>query len=190
MDALNKAANTCIKSHHNICKIQENCVFWYSVRVELKQSFPSATLHVYYGKELCPYEFQKEITMLLQQVKDVFEHGKVELVETFKARWSSMYHVYITEFQEIDCLSIRESVAAGCIPIVANHAVFKERPAALVDFQDKESVWDQMVGLIQKLESEPSLKESLRNALQKRLQDEKLDIEWKGVAQEWSTFFS
>ncbi len=153
---------------------------------KIKQEFPTATLHVYYGKELCPPDFQRLISDVLAKSKDVFEHGKVELLETIKARWKSSYHVYITEFEEIDCLSIRESVVAGCIPIVTNHAVFVERPAAIVEWNQKETVWDQMLGIIKKLESEATVKESLVKALQKKLGDQKLDIEWKDVAQEWS----
>ncbi len=154
---------------------------------KIKAQFPSATLHLYYGKDLCPPEFQIQMNALLGSVKDVIDHGKVDLVETFKARWSSSYHVYITEFQEIDCLSIRESVAAGCIPIVANQAVFSERPVVHVDPQDKVSVWDQMLAILTKLESEPAFKESVINALQKKLHENVLDIEWTQVGAKWLT---
>jgi hypothetical protein len=153
----------------------------------IRKAFPTALLHIYYGKELCPPEFQKEIGEAIDSLTgQVIDHGKVDIVETFKARWSSSYHIYITEFQEIDCLSIRESVVAGCIPIVANHAVFLERPAALVELDLKESVWDQMLGILMKLESDTSMKNLLSKALQKKLQESKLDIDWKDVAQEWS----
>lgn len=150
----------------------------------IQSEFPSAVLHVYYGKDLCPPEFQQEIGELLNSLKgQVIDHGKVELIETFKARWTSSYHIYITDFEEIDCLSIRESVAAGCIPIVGNHAVFLERAAVLVETESK---WDQMLGILKKLESEPSMKEQLRNALQRKLEVDKLDIQWPAVAEEWS----
>ena len=40
----------------------------------------------------------------------------------------SMFHLYYTNCPaETDCISVRESLVAGCIPILSNEGVFKER---------------------------------------------------------------
>ena len=40
----------------------------------------------------------------------------------------SNFQLYITNTNsEIDCISIRESLVAGCIPLISNFGVFKER---------------------------------------------------------------
>jgi hypothetical protein len=49
-------------------------------------------------------------------------------------KYNSTFHIYITLTDaEIDCISIRESLVTGCIPIIYNHGVFEERDGIKYD---------------------------------------------------------
>jgi hypothetical protein len=153
----------------------------------IRELLPDATLHLYYGYDLCPPDVQRELKALLHSVEGhVVDHGKVDAIELAKARWASSYHVYVTEFPEIDCLSIRESVVAECIPIVLQHAVFSERPAVYVQHSQTLSPWDQVVGILRRLTSDTSAQEKLRKTLRDQLHDTHLECEWATVAGEWT----
>lgn len=152
----------------------------------IRELIPEATLHLYYGYDLCPPDVQRDLRTLLKSVEGhVVDHGRVDAIELAKARWASTYHVYVTEFPEIDCLSIRESVVAGCLPIVLKHAAFSERPAVFVEASQTDSVWDQVLGILRRLKGDTLAQESLRSSLRRSLQTTTLDWEWSTVADEW-----
>jgi hypothetical protein len=89
---------------------------------------PDAVLHVCYGLDSLQDEAQKiRIRGLLQQ-PGIVHHGRldVEKVALLKAKCSFQLY-YTPTAAEIDCISIRESLVVGCIPILARVNVFSER---------------------------------------------------------------
>jgi hypothetical protein len=158
----------------------------------IRQRFPDATLKVFYGMSLCAEEFQEEMTGLFEKMKleGVTDYGKCSMEEIVKEKWRSTYHVYVSEFPEIDCLSIRESVYCDCIPLCASHAVFNERPCVTIgqEFGSRmysTSIWDQMINILNVLESDKDKKEKVIVGLKQRLIEQKLDASWDTVAEQW-----
>jgi hypothetical protein len=92
----------------------------------IKAGWPDAELHIYYGK-FGPPDAEVRIRKLMNQ-PGVFDHGKVDISEIALEKNLSTYHYYISDApNEIDCIAIRESLVAGCIPILSDKIVFKER---------------------------------------------------------------
>ncbi|AGC01762.1 Glycosyltransferase_GTB_type super family protein [Acanthamoeba polyphaga moumouvirus] len=89
---------------------------------------PRSEFHVYYGMDLIEDpEFKKEMTLLLSQ-PGVMDHGKQPIDIINREKHMSTFHLYYTDnLGEIDCISIRESLVAGCIPIISDVNIFKYR---------------------------------------------------------------
>jgi glycosyltransferase involved in cell wall biosynthesis len=99
------------------------------------QAEPRAELHVYYGMDGIQDPQQKQRLMFLMGQPGVMDHGRRDSETIRREKWTSSFHLYLTMTDlEIDCISIRESVAAGCIPIISRHGVFAEREGAELDF--------------------------------------------------------
>lgn len=93
----------------------------------LRESIPDAELHIYYGMELHKPAFRGMMADLLDQ-PGVYEYGKRPVAEISAAKCAAAYHLYYTRTtSETDCVSIRESAFVGCIPILSEHHVFRER---------------------------------------------------------------
>ena len=57
-----------------------------------------------------------------------FRNIIIIIIIIINEKWKSTFHLYITKTEEeIDCISIRESIASGCIPLISDFGVFKER---------------------------------------------------------------
>jgi len=95
---------------------------------EIRKHIPQAELHIYYGRDLLQPDFEKHLNKLLDQ-PGVFEHGRISHQDLAKEFFQSTIHYYLTTSPsaEIDCISIKESLYAGCIPIMSTLAVFPER---------------------------------------------------------------
>lgn len=158
----------------------------------VRKAFPTATLQVFYGNSLCTSEFQAKMKHLFEQMKTegVTDHGRCDMDRIVAEKWKSSYHVYVSEFPEIDCLSLRESVYAGCIPLCASHAVFTERPCLRVgeglgSSVYTSSIWEQIVSVLQRLESDPTAKDRVLKYLQDELKTQKLQDSWSSTAKLW-----
>lgn len=94
-------------------------------------AWPDAELHVYYGQAGEPAALAR-INQLMRQ-PGVHDHGKVDLAVVAMEKFLSTFHVYLCTAPEIDCISVRESAMAGCIPILTNNYVFRERYGIKID---------------------------------------------------------
>jgi hypothetical protein len=103
------------------------------------QMIPDGEFHIYYGRLnfIADEELLNKFTRLKSQ-KGVFFHDRVSQGEIYREYMRSSYYLYImnNEFHEADCLSIREAYSLGCIPIINNIGVFKERDGVHVDGVD------------------------------------------------------
>ncbi len=97
----------------------------------IKQAIPEAELHIYYGfvnKEMQENmtEWREKMLKLMEQ-DGVFEHGMISQEELIKEKSTASIHYYAGTYPEIDCISIRESAAVGCIPVTTTCGVFAEK---------------------------------------------------------------
>jgi hypothetical protein len=95
---------------------------------------PNSELHIYYGMDyINDVNFKTEMTLLMGQ-PGVMDHGRMSSHKIIEEKYNSTFHIYITLTDaEIDCISIRESLVTGCIPIIYNHGVFEERDGIKYD---------------------------------------------------------
>lgn len=98
----------------------------------IHQACPQAELHIYYGWSLpeqlsSEQQAWKDKMLKLMQQPGVFEHGRVGQDELLKAKATAAIHYYGCTFQEIDCISVRESALVGCVPVTTNYAVLGEK---------------------------------------------------------------
>jgi hypothetical protein len=89
---------------------------------------PNAELHIYYGMDYLFDEEGKKVLTYLMGQPGVMDHGRKPLETIIEEKYASSFHLYLcTCDAEIDCISIRESLVTGCIPIMYDYGVFKER---------------------------------------------------------------
>jgi GR25 family glycosyltransferase involved in LPS biosynthesis len=103
--------------------------FWPSVR----QLWPDAELHVYYGMaQVRDVAVREGINRLLQS-EGVHDHGRQPVSVISEEKHRSSFHLYYTNsVTETDCISIKESAVAGCIPIISGVNVFAERSGVVM----------------------------------------------------------
>ena len=99
------------------------CVWPEIVKLE-----PRAELHLYYGMIHEKEDYQKYIRLLISSSKNVMDHGREPLELIVREKTLSTYQLYLNACEgEIDCINIREGLLCGCIPIISDTIVFKER---------------------------------------------------------------
>lgn len=105
----------------------------------IKKEIPQATLDIYYGWNLFDAvhknnperkKWKAEMLELMSQ-KGVKEHGRVGHEELLKEKAKSIIHYYATDFEEIDCISVRESALVGCVPVTTDYAALEGRAYCL-----------------------------------------------------------
>ncbi len=142
---------------------------------------PRAELHVYYGMDGIQDEnIKNQFRMLLSQ-PGVMDHGRQPVEIINREKHMSNFHLYMsTSEAEIDCISIRESLVAGCIPLITNFGVFQERDGLHFTFsteQDKKLVPVKILQLFK----EPNKIEEVRDLFKKS----QTIVSWAQVAAEW-----
>lgn len=155
----------------------------------IKEAVPEAELHIYYGMELLPIEFKNKLLPLLQQ-KGVFEHGRINQRELLERKRESAIHYYIGCALEIDCISVKESVMAGCLPVVSNVNVFagSERNYCLkIDgYPANQETHVKAAKIIIKLLQDEIFYQQVQEKVQKHLSE----IEnWETISNRWAEVF-
>jgi len=101
----------------------------------IKKEIPEAELHIYYGWNIFDaiYRNNPERMMWKKKIVDLMsqdgvqEHGRIGHEKLLEIKSKSSIHYYATNFEEIDCISIRESAAVGCVPVTSNYSALKEK---------------------------------------------------------------
>lgn len=161
----------------------------------IKQACPNAYLKIYYGWESFDLArgksaentiYKKVINELMEQ--DGVEHcGRVSREKLLKEKAKAAIHYYVGDFQEIDCISVRESACLGAIPVVSREAkVFQEKPYCITIPGDAKlrKTQEDAADLIISLLKDDNLYRDTCNTL-KVPKDET----WDATAKKWTVFF-
>ena len=144
---------------------------------------PRAEFHVYYGMNYVQDQnFKAKMQQLLSQ-PGVMDHARVGMDLVIREKWQSSFHLYITDTSgEIDCISIRESLVAGCIPLISKHGIFAERDGIHFDLaRGGQEHYLPIVRGIMNLLAKPELHKMFRD----KLYESPTLVDWKYVAEEW-----
>lgn len=125
----------------------------------IKKEIPEAHLHIYYGwqgKDSTKPEFPvwKEKMIELMNQPGVTEHGRIGVKALIQEKSTAAIHYYGCTFQEIDCISVRESASVGCVPVTTDRAALSEKsycikvPGNPYDSKTQEGVAYQIVELL------------------------------------------
>ena len=144
---------------------------------------PRATLHVYYGMERIQDVNYKEKMLRLLSQPGVTDHGRQPMDAIIKEKYLSTFQLYLSvDPQEIDCISIRESLVTGCIPIISNFGVFKERDGIHYD-------WDPSCdNLIKNVGDDICLKMKDKKLISEysiEMTKSKTIVDWSVISQKW-----
>jgi hypothetical protein len=144
---------------------------------------PLAELHVYYGMEhLYDIAFKTRLQLLMGQ-PGVMDHGRQPLETIRREKYTSSFHLYLNNsVAEIDCISIRESLVTGCIPVISRFGVFADRHGIQYDFDPNNDELCRSIALdlVGKMRNNLFM-ENARNQL---LQSNTI-ITWEEVAKQW-----
>jgi hypothetical protein len=149
-------------------------------------NYSTAELHVYYGMDyIFDEEFKKNMRILLNQ-PGVIEHGRQPMETIIKEKYLSTFHLYLNNsIGEIDCISIKESLITGCIPIISNFGVFAERDGIHLDWNPNDKqLCENAINTILLYMNNNELLEKTRNNLIKS----STIIDWLYVANQWLQF--
>lgn len=145
---------------------------------------PEAVFHVCYGMEhVKDPEYLKKMNALLKQ-PGVVHHGRLDVLAVASLKASCGFHLYYTPTSaEIDCISIRESLVVGCIPILSHVNVFGERPGFHIkDLGFESRGYVQLARVICEIFSKEDLEEIRTN-----LRKSPLVMDWEATTAEfWS----
>ena len=150
---------------------------------------PRAELHVYYGFDSMKKESKENQGILLEAFAtgNIMDHGRqpVDIIAREKHRAGFQLYPSMSP-AEIDCISIRESLVAGCIPILSKYGVFMERDGFFIDFdiRDPNTLIKPAIEIV-KLARDAQRCEELRNTLAKS----STIVSWVEIADEWKKYF-
>lgn len=100
----------------------------------IRQMEPRAELHVYYGMSKQMNPEMRAMIMDALQTEGVMNHGRQPVEVIARAKQQATFHMYPCFVNaEIDCITIRESLVAGCIPLLSKYGVFTERDGIHLD---------------------------------------------------------
>lgn len=144
---------------------------------------PRAELHIYYGMDLVTdQKFKDEMEKLLSQ-PGVMDHGRQPIEIINREKHMSTFHLYYTDsLAELDCISIRESLVARCIPIISNINLFKHRDGIQINWLPDTPDFNYQVAcaIIEQMHN-PKLCDEIRETLSKS----KTIISWEQCANIW-----
>lgn len=153
----------------------------------IKAAIPEATLDIYYGmNRLAKSPLGMRLKKLFQQA-GVKEHGRVSLEQIAKEKATSAIHMYVSNSEtEIDCISVRESLLCGSVPVLGNDYVFKERDGIHVSGSTKNPSTYKKAGsmVVRLLKNQEELERK-----RAELKQSSTLVSWEEVAKKWLQVF-
>ena len=148
---------------------------------------PRAELHVYYGIDSISDENYKKYLQLLLGLPGIMDHGRQPMDMIVREKHLSTFHLYLsTTDAEIDCISIRESIVAGCIPIISNFGVFKERPGIHFDFNNDKDIKMSAVKIIDLFKNPTKILDYKKQIIDNV--DLDMIADWDNISNKWKKF--
>jgi hypothetical protein len=151
---------------------------------KIRRAFPDASFHIFYGmNRLAKTPLGQRLVKLFEQ-PGIHEHGRIDLEEIARQKAKSGFHLYVSNSEtEIDCISVRESLLCGAIPVLGNDYVFSERDGIHVTGKTSdESTYKRAASIIiGSLKRESAYLEKIREKLKKS----KTIISWDDISKEW-----
>jgi hypothetical protein len=160
---------------------------------EIKKACPNAYLKIFYGwngfdsskQQTSDVLKYKEIILELMKQDGVEECGRISQEELLKEKAKANVHLYTGDFQEIDCISIRESVCMGAIPVVSKQVkVFEEKSyCILVDGDPRtremqEKAAQKVIELLNNTEMTEEIRKNMKIPYEET---------WENIASRWET---
>uniref|UniRef100_A0A6C0DAE8 Glycosyltransferase 2-like domain-containing protein n=1 Tax=viral metagenome TaxID=1070528 RepID=A0A6C0DAE8_9ZZZZ len=147
---------------------------WYII----KQLEPRAELHLYYGMEMFDDNIKNQLKMLTA-FSGVIDHGRQPIDMIVREKYMSSFQLYITNtIAEIDCISIRESLVTGCIPLISNFGVFSEREGIHFNLvENQEEMKNIALNIVKLLKDQKQL-----NILREVFKNSKTILDWANIA--------
>ncbi len=149
---------------------------------------PKAEFHIYYGMDyIYDDNFKNKLKLLISQ-PGVMDHGRQPMEMIIREKYLSTFQLYLSNSDaEIDCISIRESLVTGCIPIISKFGVFANRHGLQYD-------WDPSNKILCKAIAENIIKEmnnlQFIESARKQLKESGTIVSWKTVAESWVKYFN
>ena len=155
---------------------------------KIKKAIPDATFHIFYGmNRLARTPLGARLFKLFKQ-PGVEEHGRVDLEEIAKQKAISGFHLYVSNSPtEIDCISVRESLLCGSIPVLGTDYVFRERDGIhITGSTDNSTTYKKAASVVI-----GSIKRGSEYLEKKRIEFKKSDtiISWERVSELWAKLF-
>jgi len=163
---------------------------------QIKTLVPDAELHVYYGMSLFSNQDQilkNEIAFLVKNTPGVVDHGRVSSKDISVEKQTSTFWLYPSHSEtEIDCINLTESLIAGCIPIISEIAVLKERYGVHVKGDPlKRNFHDLFASTCVKMTKLDAAElQKIRNDLYEKTIENGLPLTWPDVALKWTKMIS
>jgi hypothetical protein len=143
---------------------------------------PRAELHVYYGMDNIKDKNKKNLFEQLLTQPGVMDHGRQSMNLIIREKYMSSFHLYITNTpDEIDCISIRESLVTGCIPLISNFGVFKSREGIHFELKDEIECYQNIGAKILEILEQNDKLDMYRDKIKKS----PLIISWDNIAKKW-----
>ena len=155
---------------------------------KIRAAIPDATFDIYYGmNRLATTPLGKRLLKLFKQ-PGVKEHGRVPLKQIAEEKAKSAIHLYISSSPtEIDCISVRESLLCGSVPVLGTDYVFNERDGVHVKGRttNPATYVNAAATVIRLLKDQDAL--SKKRA---ELRKSATIVSWETVANEWLSAFN
>jgi len=167
----------------------------------IKKACPDAYLNIYYGWNgfdarvsklndpinIAESNLYKDTVLKLMNQEGVKERGRISNSELIHEKTKANVHYYVGDFQEIDCISVRESACVGAIPVVSGSVeVFNEKPYCIKISGDPHSRETQEEGAQKIIQLIQNSKEVRENII---LQMQNCKESWKDTAEKWMELF-
>lgn len=146
---------------------------------------PRAELHLYYGVDPKNDRLKQEFYTALVGATNVCDHGRHTLDMVAREKKMSTFQLYLCDSaEEIDCISVRESLVAGCVPILLNVGVFQERDGFKVQglLDSQKSCVNIAMQILKLMNDAPAV-----NALRDQLSRSSTIVNWNTVSKAWPT---
>jgi hypothetical protein len=191
---MNTYINGCIQNNffnRNNIKIEKytmNYLFCHDRKINKEESQFREALNVTRVDELLDIykdikdENKKKIFEQLLTQPGVMDHGRQSMNLIIREKYMSSFNLYITNTpDEIDCISIRESLVTGCIPLISNFGVFKSREGIHFELKDEIECYQNIGAKILEILEQNNKLDWYRDKIKKS----PLIITWDNVAKEW-----